>query len=310
MLERGSKAEANCGRVVRCALVVSLAVACSSSRDESPDSGGDDWAARIVDTTLFPSVVAAGLASDPNGERAVRNFVLATGLETSEPTLAAWYRRVALAHVLADELTAAAQAQGAVTDEELESWTSAHWLGVDRPLAFRTVHAVVVTDAAAGEAEQAASRALAEQIRSAVIGAGTVEEFRERVNAVPNSGRTVKVEDLEPVVADGRVVRLGARVGAAVATYDEAFARAATALEKVGETSPVVASSFGYHVLRLVELVPELRFGVEERRRMAARDVYSLRARRKLTEITSAAQTPVVGIERSAGEATARVSVE
>lgn len=298
------------GRGAGRALGVVVLTACSEPAPPTRTSR-DDWAARIGAATLPADVMAVGLGADPDGARAVRNFGLANALERVEPDGSAWLRRAALAHVVADELTAAAQADGPPTDEELAAWTSANWLGVDRPAAFRAIHAVVVSDAKAGPAEPDAAFALAERIRLAVLGAASAEEFRAKASEVPTATLTVKVEDLEPVAPDGRVVRLGAKVGAAIATYDEAFARAASSLSRIGETSPVVTSSFGYHVLRLVEVVPELRFGIDERRVMAERDVFDLRARKQLKELIATARQPeFVGVERSAEEATARVSVE
>jgi hypothetical protein len=260
----------------------------------------------------LPSVVVSvGLGADPDGARAVANFSLANALRRSEPGSAAWLRQMALAQALADELAAVARAQGPITDAELESWTAAHWLGVDRPAAFRTTHVVVVVDEKATEAERASARTLAERIRGAVADAASLDEFRAKATAVPAEGATVKVEDLEPVVADGRVVRLGAKVGAPTGNYDEAFAQAACALDQLGETSPVITSSFGFHVLRLVEIVPELRFSADERRVMATGDVYDMRARKQLNELIAAARKQEsASVERSAEEATARVSVE
>lgn len=291
-------------------LGVVLLAACSAT-DVSSETRPGDWAARIRAVTLEPQVIEVGLGADPDGSRALGNFRLAAALQVTEPSGVAWLRRIALAHVLADGLARDASARGPVSDAELSSWSEAHWLGVDRPMAFRTTHAVVLSDQNASAADQTSARALAEQIRSAVLDAATVEEFRSKVAAVPATGLTVKVEDLDAVAADGRVVQLGAKVGAPIATYDEAFAKAAGALTQLGETSPVVNTSFGFHVLRLVGSIPELRFGPEYRREQSARDVYDLRARTQLNElITASRKIASAGIERSAEEATARVSVE
>jgi hypothetical protein len=296
-------------RSAACALSVALLAACSV--DDTAGTSTDDWAARIGAFSLDSSVISVGLGADPDGTRALRNFVLATALRTSEAMSAEWLRRSALAHAMADEVALAAKAQGPVTDEELASWTSAYWLGVDRPAAFRTTHAIVLSDAKAPEADKDAARALAERVRSAVVDAATLDDFRAKVAAIPAQGLAVKIEDLEPVAADGRVVRLGSKIGAPIATYDEAFAKAASALSRIGETSPVVTSSFGYHVLRLVDVIPELRFDADERRLMALRDVYDLRARNQLDElVANARKQESASVERSAEEATARVSVD
>lgn len=293
---------------------VFLAAACSSSassRVTQGDTVNATWAARLGAFTLEAPVVGVGLAGDPDGTRAVANFSLATGFRTFEPSAAAWLSRVALAHSLGLDLAASARQLGSVTDAELATWTARHWLSVDRPLAFRTTHAVVLVKPNAAADVHAASRRLAEQIRAAVVTATTVDEFKTQANAVPSSGLTVKVEDLDAVTADGRVVRIGNKAGAPAGTYDPAFAKAAAALSSVGETSAVVTSAFGYHVLRLTELVPELRLGSEERRGLAAPEVYDDRARQLLGAVLGAARTSVVvAVERSAEEATSRVRVE
>jgi hypothetical protein len=178
-------------------------------------------------------------------------------------------------------------------------WTERHWLSVDRPPAFRTTHAVVLVKADAPADVRAASRRLAEQIRAEVGAATSVEEFKAKAAAVPAAGLTVKVEDLDAVTADGRVVRVGAKAGAPVGTYDPEFAKAAAALSGVGETSAVVTSAFGYHVLQLTEIVPELRLGSEERRSLAAPEVNDDRARQLLGEVLGAGRTSAIAaIER------------
>ena len=290
---------------------LSLLVACSGSADGPAPQVDGEWAARTGIVTLEPSVVEVGIAGDPDGRAAVANFALANALRTAEPGSAAWLRRLALAHALADDLARAAEARGATSDAELASWTAAPWLEVDRPTAFRTVHAVVLDDPKATETERAAARELAERIRVAVLDATNLAEFRTKAAGVAAGGATVKVEELDPVAADGRVVRLGTAVGAPVSTYDEAFAKAASSLGRIGETSPVVTSSFGHHVLRLEEIIPELRVPAEQRRLLAARDVLDMRARTELNDLLTAARSrEAVGVERSAEEATARVSVE
>lgn len=288
-----------------------LLVACSSSAP-SPDLTGDaTWAAKFGPFTLEAPVVGVGIASDPEGARALANFRLAAGFSVSAPDAAAWLTRVALAHALGGELATAARNQGQVTDAELAQWTEHHWLTVDRPPAFRTTHAIVLVPTGADAAARADARQLAEQIRAAVSSAPSLDEFKVKAGAVPSSGLMVKVEDLDAVAADGRVVRIGTKPGAPVGTYDPAFAQAAAALSSVGETSPVVASAFGYHVLRLTEVVPELRLGVAERRTLAAPDAFDQRARSQLRDLLDAQRSQaVVVVERSAEEATSRVRVE
>lgn len=289
-------------------------LACSSSeRGSKPDDARDvSWAARTETATLPASVVEVARGKDPQGTAALDDFRLVLGFQRHHPQTEDWLRRVALARVLADELAATAGAvEAPTTDDELRRWSEKHWLRVDRPQAHRTVHAVVAVDSAASDAEHAGARALAEGIREAVATAPSVDAFKSKAAEVPADGAIVKVEDLEAVTRDGRVVRLGAKLTAPAPHYDTDFAQAAVALETVGQTSPVVKSAFGYHVLHLVEVIPELRVEEAVRQRLARREILDERAQRLLTDVLAAARsTTAVDVERSADEATARVQVE
>jgi hypothetical protein len=307
-------------------LMATTMLACSSSeRGRAPGDPRDvGWAARTEAATLPADVVEVARGRDPRGTAAVDDFRLALGFQRHHPEAADWLRRVALARALADDLaTNAASGTAAFGDpasdlvelpttaDELRHWSEKHWLRVDRPAAHRTVHAVVLVDPKASDAEHAAARAVAERIREAVATASSVDEFKRRAAEVPADGASAKVEDLEAVTRDGRVVRLGAKPTAPASHYDVDFAQAAAALEVVGQTSPVVKSAFGYHVLRLVEVLPELRVEEAVRLRLARRDVLDERAGRSLTELLAAARSSTaVEIERSADEATGRVRVE
>lgn len=273
------------------------------------DLGEEQWVARLDGVQLASSVLEVAAASDPGGSRTLRHFYWAETFRRLRPRETDWLHRLALARIAADDVADTARQRGAPTDEELRRWTAAHWLTVDRPRAFRTVHALVLlpSDASAAQKEQA--RALAEAIRTTVADASTLEAFKAKAAAVPSAGFTVKIEELEPVAEDGRVVRLGAKSGAVLPTYDSEFAKAAAALTDVGATSPVTGTPFGFHVLRLLEVVPELRVDQATRRRLAEREVWDERAAADLKTLLDAGRAGVE-VERSAEEATGRVTVE
>ncbi len=295
-------------------LVLSTLAACSSGERQEPptlDSTSDTWAARIDATELPASVLEVARGSDPDGAQSLRHFALSEGLRRHHPTASNGLRRVALARATADDISKAAAAAGAPNDDELRRWTEANWLNVDRPAAFQTTHAVVLTGPDVSPADEQAALALAEQIRRAVLDATTTDEFKTKAAAVPSAGLTVKVEDLEPVTNDGRVVRLRARAGEPIARYDQTFATAAATLDAVGATSPIVKSAFGFHVLRLVRVLPELRVAADERRVLAHRDIINERAKQRLGDMLRTAREEIaVEVERSSEEATARVRVE
>jgi hypothetical protein len=196
-----------------------------------------------------------------------------------------------LARVLAFDIAAAAEARGPVTDAELDAVTARHWVELDRPESSRTVHAIVLLKKDAPPDARTSASQLAETIRGAVAKVTDVASssepqrdprspedpvvaaFRKAVTDVPKGDRDIRVEPLPPVAADGRVV------SEAGGHFDEAFARAAAKLERRGDVSPVIESSFGYHVILLLERVPAHTVPREERRAMVREEVMSTRAR-------------------------------
>lgn len=202
-----------------------------------------------------------------------------------------------LARVLVEDMNAAAVVQGPVTDAELDEVTARHWTELDRPEASRTAHAVVLLKKDAAPAARAKALAVAEAIRKAVAPAAdaarsssrpsdpraedpAVPVLKQAVNGVPKDDFEVRVEALPPIVADGRSTE-------GQGSFDEAYARAAIALERRGDLSSVVETRFGFHVLLLLERVPSQIVPREERRRLVREEVLTdraLRARDKLLD--------------------------
>jgi hypothetical protein len=219
--------------------------------------------------------------------------------------------RLALAHVMTNALASDSAKQAAATEEELASWTAFHWAEVDRPQMFRTVHAVVRVKADAVPEEVQKAERVAQAIRVAVSGASDQDAFQTAAKAVPNEGLEVRAEGLDFVAADGRVMRLGGKASAQGGRYDVAYASAAAQLSSAGQITPVIRSSFGFHVIRLEETLPPIRLDEGTRRSLANHDVLERRARLAVQALLAnerARINPVV--ERSAEEATAKVSVE
>jgi peptidyl-prolyl cis-trans isomerase C len=100
-----------------------------------------------------------------------------------------------------------------------------------------------------------------------------VEAFLKEARALSARGLEVVAEPLPPVTADGRTLTPEPQ------QFDPTFARAAASLATRGDLSPVVATSFGVHVIMLLDRLPPTSISEEERRRMVREDVIVQRAR-------------------------------
>ncbi|WP_437970387.1 peptidylprolyl isomerase [Sorangium sp. So ce260] len=199
-----------------------------------------------------------------------------------------------LARRLLHRLKEEAENAGPVTDDELRVATERHWLDLDRPEGYRAVHAVVKLPAAADQATRDKARALADAIRTAVQSSldvarrsepprasGTrqsltdpaADAFISAAKGVPAEGLEVIAQALPPVTAAGRVLTPEPQ------QFDVEFSRAAAALNARGDLSAPVASSFGVHIIMLLERIPAQVVPVEERRGLVRDEVMTDRAR-------------------------------
>ncbi|HRI70872.1 MAG TPA: peptidylprolyl isomerase [Polyangium sp.] len=202
----------------------------------------------------------------------------------------------ALARRMLRKMLDDADRAGAVTDEELERVMKRRWLELDRPEGFRVVHAVVRTKEDVDEATLERAKIVARAVREAVIPVAdmasktawtpdapdpVVDAFKRAVDAVARDGFEIKVEALDPVAADGRVLSMSG------GGYEKPFAEGAAKLEARGALSEMVVSHYGVHVLLLLERIPEARVPVDERRKLVREEVLWMRAseeRKKLLE--------------------------
>lgn len=164
---------------------------------------------------------------------------------------ASWTVTSVLARVVSQHLGEQARDAGPATDDELADLT--------------VVHAVVLRTRALTE-----GRALiyAHRIADAVAAARTDEEFIARAKAATSREVRTTVERLPSFAADGEI--------------DPDFKAAAFALHAPGETSGIVETEFGWHVIRLVSRAVPTGVDVEARRAALASAVLSLRARTEL----------------------------
>lgn len=226
-----------------------------------------------------------------------------------------------LARALVQDIATTAEAQGPVTDAELDEVTQRHWTDLDRPDAARVVHAVVMVKPKSTDQLRARTPAIAAAIRSAIAPAAelatqtqppkdpkgpedpVIAAFRKAATSVLAEGLEVRVEALSPVVADGRTLAAdGSRL-------EDRFAQAAVALTRRGDVSPVVETSFGSHVLVLLERIPGHSVPREERRAMVREEVMTTRARLQKDKLMDNLR-PRASIDRSVDALLALVPVE
>lgn len=303
--------------------LVLLATACAgpSSRGSAPapaatraslpdgvvaEVGGD----LIHAATVARIAAAQGLTLPAARERAIDDALLAAGARsrlanTGRVTSA---ERGALARAVLEDLKRKARAQGPPTDAEIEHFTAEHWFDLDRPPMARTVHAVIVPKS---PTQDAAAKALADRVARAVAGISDPAEFMKKAQAVPHDKLKLVVEALEPCTSDGRVhPSQPLPPGVPPPRFDEDFAQAANAIDKVGDQSPVLKLGSGYHVILLVQKLPEKRVPLDERRAKLTVEIMNSRAKAAEDQLLSRLSAGVpVQIARSALDLTSRVRI-
>ncbi|MBM4360652.1 MAG: hypothetical protein FJ096_21300 [Deltaproteobacteria bacterium] len=275
---------------------------------------------------------ARGLRSVDAREAAIHDalFAAAARAEGLADTTHAETRT--LARALLAGLTAEAR-EAPLDDAELENWTMARFIDVDRPPGFRVVHVVVLIDARVSAEARLAALEHAERVRSTI--APIVQEaarrpapkregedvfldrpgipedpvasaLREAVAAMNHGDLETRYESLGVVSEDGRHIDYARSPWERVL---EAFSRAASKLRERGDVSPVVETELesngkalrGFHVIALLERTSELRMADADRRRFLTpviQDARANSARKRLLE--SLRSRTRVTVERNA----------
>lgn len=274
------------GRLVALVLLTS-AVACSNDHGPAPQQAalGGEVAAR-VGADVIPLSLVARVAADQRIaprealQRLVDDAVSASGARArglDHEARASWALTAARGRWAADRLLAEARASGPPTDAEIAELTALHWREIDRPPAVKVVHALVQRPKATDDATIARAKALAAELRTAVLPARDGEDFQARAKAVPHpSELVVVVESLPLFASDGRLTE-------AEGGMVPEFAKAAHLLIEPSETSGLVESQFGWHVIRLIARVSEQRMPLETRRAALMEEAFMQRARTATT---------------------------
>jgi peptidyl-prolyl cis-trans isomerase C len=202
---------------------------------------------------------------------------------------ARWLLTSVRARLVADKLREQAVAKGPPTKQEVDDLTLLHWQQVDRDVSVRVVHAVIFGP---DDAAMAAAKEEAATLRERLLDTATPQEFLDKGNAfkVPEPLKIV-VQELPPFIEEGGWVTVGNDQ-----RMDQRFATAAHALAKPGDTSGVVRSGFGWHVIRLVERIPASKMSYEARRAAFTEEAHANRARKEIDALLAQlrAKHPVV----------------
>lgn len=221
-------------------------------------------------------------------------------------------RRALLARVLIEKMKREAGARP-ITDEEVEHYTGLHWLDMDRPVARKTTHAVVMPKDPKNEAEATKADEIANRIAEAVSSASDPKTFKKKAEGVDAGGMKVVVQDLPPVVEDGRVADLDNRPppGASAQTFAEEYVKVVFGIEEVGGMTKPFRSPFGTHVAMLVSIQSALRLPLEQRRKMLAEEIRTGRVKKELDALkkTLSEKTPP-SVERNANSLLQLISQE
>jgi hypothetical protein len=212
--------------------------------------------ATLVDRSARSRMSTTSRALDGLVEDALLAQEAATrGLDHDRSVL--WMCTTALARVVGERLLDEARLRGSPSDDELAT--------------IRVMHAVVRRSPSLSP-----SRAVevTSTLRQAVENAKSDDDFETRAKQVPHPGAQVTVERLDAIDASGRSARGD--------EYDPSFVAAAFGLHVRGETTDIVETPFGWHVIRLMDRAPPEFPALEQRRQELATDVVEMRVRAQL----------------------------
>jgi hypothetical protein len=166
-----------------------------------------------------------------------------------------------------DETTAASVDESALR-EDYDRQRERFVHGIER----RVIH-VVVRTGKRGMKDPAAAEALALRIRAAEEGVASEADFRTRAQPFrEEAGKSLKIETLPPFAAESRQLA-------------REFVAAAFAVPKIGGLSPAFVTSFGWHVLYVIEELPAEDVPFDEARSALAAERLPRERQRRLGQL-------------------------
>jgi hypothetical protein len=231
--------------------------------------GGD--AARVGESAVSASLVmevarARGVPPREALEGLVEDALLAQGARSGKLDGEGFVRQATAAtaaRLVSARLYEDARARGAPIDDELAT--------------LRVVHALVLRSPTLAHSR---ALAIARAILQAVSDARNDADFEMRVKQVPHVGAQVIVERLGEFDASGHMAEGG--------DLDADFTSAAFRLRARGETSGIVKTPFGWHVIRLIERISPDAASLEGLRQDLAGAVLEMRVRSQLSVLLDA----------------------
>jgi hypothetical protein len=197
---------------------------------------------------------------------------------------ASWDTTGAEARSVAGRIARGAREAGPPTANELSTVT--------------VVHAVVLNSPAV---QRESAEAIATSIKDAVEHATSADDFERRAGSVGHGVVRLTIEQVGAFGADGLLAD-GSHV-------DPSFVAAAFELRGPADTSPVVETAYGWHVLRLVERVLPEPGSLEQRKHDFADIVVAMRARSRLDQLLARRRERTkIDITAAAGALMARVA--
>ena len=267
----------------RLALVALALAACGHDGHENPPPEksaelGGTLVARVGGDAIPASLVASVAKAQGIEPRAAMQALVqdalaaegARGAGYADDPDVRWAIVSARARLVAERLRKDALAKGAPTDAEVDELTARHWRQVDAPEAVRVIHAVVLYPRTRSPENDQRAHAVYDQLVAAEEGAKDADDFAARASAVPHDKVRVTVERLSALARDGRAVE-------GEGAYDPGFSAAAFGIDKPGRTARV-ETSYGWHLIMLVDRVPAHTVPFEERRAMFAEEAQARRA--------------------------------